>query len=110
MKIEIATSSGEPKEIDAQGVGEWAIHRDWFAAEDEKWNVTHVPTGLRIPRHMTRAQAGDVASRLSRDLPTLGLPSRIWSTGESPSVGDLGPSYAGRVATLRAIVAEVLDR
>jgi hypothetical protein len=110
MRIKLATSKGVAFEVDAQGTGEWAIHREPFQydSESDRWTVTHVPTGLAIPRRMTRAQAGDLASRLSRDLPTLGIETSIWSTGTHPTVQELGPGYTKLLDRFKSIVAEVL--
>lgn len=106
MKIQLAFKSG-PVEVEAQGRGEWAIHR--IPGDDEHWAVTHVPTGLAagdIP--LTRAQAGDFAARLSAEFPTLRIPAGIWA--RQPSVDDMGPGYQKIVDRMRALRAEVLGQ
>jgi|KBSSwiStaDraftv2_1062776.scaffolds.fasta_scaffold00132_40 hypothetical protein len=109
MIITLATIRG-PVSVDATVTGEWASHRDPFdtgiAGPHERWTVTHVPTGLRIPRLLTSKRARDLAERLSKEVPTLGVPATIVPTRQV-RVDDLGPGYAAVLARLTGIVDEV---
>lgn len=108
MIITLATIVG-PISVDATVTGEWAIHRDPFdtgiAGPHERWTVTHVPTGLRIPRQLTSGRARDLAERLSREIPTLGIQATV--PVRQVKVDDLGPEYAAIAVRLTKIVDEV---
>jgi len=106
MIITLATIRG-PISVDATVTGEWAVHCDPFdtgiAGPHERWTVTHVPTGLRIPRQLTSKRARDLAERLSREVPTLGVPATIPT--RQVQVNDLGPSRALRRYVRSAVCA-----
>lgn len=109
MKITLATING-PKDVDATVTGEWAVHRDPFddrptSPASKSWTVTHVPTGLRIPMGLTSRRARDLAARLSREVPTLGVAPGIPTT--QPEVMDLGPGYVDVAKKVNRILKEL---
>lgn len=104
MKIQIAMVGCTPTEVEAVVTGEWAVHRD--ATFEDEWTVTHVPTGLRIPRYMTRQEAVELCRRLADEVPSLGLPAGL--PEKQPKMNDLGTAYADTIKLAATIVAEVL--
>jgi len=109
VKIAIATVSG-PVDIDATVDGEWAVHRAPFddrpnAPALKGWTVTHVPTGLAIPRALTSKRARDLMARLVEQMPTLGLPAKL-ITVQPVEASDLGPAYRKAVDLLVQVVNE----
>lgn len=103
MKITVPTTGGLSKEIEAEVTGEWATHR---SIECPAWCVTHVPSGMRIPRDLTQGEATALAARLVKDMPTLNVERRL-HVGQ-PKVKDLGPAYEASVDRLVAIVKDQL--
>jgi hypothetical protein len=107
--ITLATING-PIDIEVKVTGEWAVHRALFdtrpnVAASESWTVTHVPTGLRIPRDLTSKRARDLMDRLAREVPTLGVSPGIRTV--PAAIEDLGPQFAELLGKLNKIVHEV---
>lgn len=105
MKITIPIMGGAALGVDADVTGEWAVHES--VSFPDEWHVTHVPTGLKIPRDLTRKEADALASRLSRDMPILRaeLPA---DRSRQPKIEDLGATFQADLPRLQAIVKEVL--
>ena len=104
-EIRLAMSGGYGFAIDADCIGEWAIHKD-IDGLDGDWTVTHVPTGLRIPRYLTEQQARVLAERLAVEVPTLGVPAGL--PAKQPTVADFGPGFAETIKRVSVIVDGVL--
>lgn len=100
MKITIPTLNGIRLEVDAEVTGEWSYHRDPF--ERRGWTVTHVPTGLKIPRNMSSIVAKRLVKRLALEVPTLPIKPRHWD--KQPTEDDLGEAYQEPLAKMVAIV------
>lgn len=102
MKLLIPTLRGLRVEVKAHPVGDWASHK--ALESDHAWTVTHVPSGLRIPRYYPKAEACRLTERLAMDVPTLPVDVRHWD--KQPTTNELGPEYREHLERLLAIVTE----
>ena len=75
--ITIKTTSGT-RDVLAEVFGTWAVHENHRSDEPHDWDITHVPTGMRVYRVeldlLTKKQACRIARALNATFPTLVIP------------------------------------
>jgi len=70
IRVADGTPDGEPRVVDAVVFGVWAAHAVFRldGQRTNKWTVSHIPTGLRIPRDGYKKDALAVALRLADEV------------------------------------------